>query len=294
MRIVLHAGAHRTATTTLQAVAADQAGRLRRQGLAVWGPDRTRRAPLAATLGAMFPPRAAARHARPHALHTLIVSDENLLGTMAGCVAAGCLYPRAAERLAAICALPGFRPCRIGLSIRRPDHWWASVLSWLAAVDPAALPSDAIDRVAASDRGWRHVIADIAAACPGVGLVVWDFPATIGDPAAQLGLLAGRDVALPGGVRARHENASCSALRLRDRLARAGSPLAARIRPGGGRWMPFNAAQRQAMDDVHAADLAWLRAGAEGRACFVGADGRPARTGGSGDGGQQGRLGATG
>ncbi len=265
---MLHVGAHRTGTTTLQRVMCANRRRLLRQGIAFLGPEALR----GARPGQGGP--AAGGAAGPHAVAAaadglLIVSEENLLGTM-----------------------PASRG--IGLAIRRPDDWWASVIAHQAAQGRAVSLAQ-IAALSAGRRGWRDVIAELAAACPGVAVVVWRFDALIGDPAAQLGLLAGRPVRLPPRARARHENRSLSATGMRARLLALGAQgAAALVPPGDTRWMPFNAAQRQVMQASWAADLAWLRAGADGCARFVESAHGPAQPGERRDDGEQGRLGATG
>jgi hypothetical protein len=290
---MLHVGAHRTGTTTLQRVMCANRRRLLRQGIAFLGPEALR----GARPGQGGP--AAGGAAGPHAVAAaadglLIVSEENLLGTMPACLGGATLYPGAGARLAA--AVAAFGPgCRgIGLAIRRPDDWWASVIAHQAAQGRAVSLAQ-IAALSAGRRGWRDVIAELAAACPGVAVVVWRFDALIGDPAAQLGLLAGRPVRLPPRARARHENRSLSATGMRARLLALGAQgAAALVPPGDTRWMPFNAAQRQVMQASWAADLAWLRAGADGCARFVESAHGPAQPGERRDDGEQGRLGATG
>jgi hypothetical protein len=309
MNIVLHVGAHRTGTSTLQRVLQNNAVRLRQRGVASWGPARTRTGCLVGVPGSGRAARAGGAilaaegraeideglaWERDAGATLLVVSEENILGTMDGCLLRGWLYPDAGARVARTVAAFGASCCRVGLAIRSPDDWWASVLSY-QAMRRASLPGQpTIDRIAAADRGWRHVIADIARACPGVDLVVWDFAALIGDPAAQLSALAGRTLRLPPQARTRHVNATRGADSVRAKLMAAGHAAdAARVPPGPARWMPFHDTQRQVMQQSYAADLAWLRAGADGCARFVEAGTQPMQ-GRTANGGKQGRLGAAG
>jgi hypothetical protein len=249
---------------------------------------------LAAALAAEARAEIAAGLAEERAagIELLIVSEENMPGTMPGCLRQGKLYADAGVRMARTVAAFGPDCTRIGLAIRPLDDWWASVLAFhVVALDRLPTPR-AIAALADIDVGWRRVIADIAQACPQVEVVVWDFTAFIGDPAAQLTALAGRPVWLPDQARTRHQNGSPDATALRDRLLAAGERSAASaIAPGPGRWMPFSPAQRAAMQKVYAADLAWLRAGADGCARFVERAATPVR---GGKNGKQGRLDATG
>jgi hypothetical protein len=183
MNIVLHVGAHRTGTSTLQRVLQNNAVRLRQRGVASWGPERTRTGCLVGVPGSGRAARAGGAilaaegraeideglaWERDAGAALLVVSEENILGTMDGCLLRGWLFPDAGARVARTVAAFGASCCRVGLAIRSPDDWWASVLSY-QAMRRASLPGQpTIDRIAAADRGWRHVIADIARACPGV------------------------------------------------------------------------------------------------------------------------------
>lgn len=304
MDILLHTGAHRTATTSLQRMLGQSGGALGRSGVAYWGPRRCRGGLFDGLYGAgpALPPRRAGRPALRIALQVemeaargaglLFVSEENMLGSMRRNLQGCALYPDAGARVAGFAA--GFAGHRvtIGLSIRCPDAYWASVLGW-RMMRGGPLPRPALcDRLVTQPRRWRHVIAELAAAVPGARVTVWTHEAMAGRPDALVARLTGRDIALTG-ARELH-NATPPLAVLRGYLADIGADPTL-LRGAGGRFMPFDADQRRALRGQYAEDLAWLAAGAGGLAEYLDEAGartlRPTGQGrGRSDDGEDGRM----
>ena len=184
MDVILHLGAHRTGTTSFQHYMRAHAERLQGQGIGFWGPWRTRNGLLHGITdrpepGAGTPPVKGrvqmnlAVTAR-RGVATLVVSDENLIGTPRGNLRARALYPEIGERMARVQA--AFGPVRrIVLQIRSPDAWWASAIAFLIPRGAALPDPDLLVALAKSQRGWRHVIMDLACACPEAEIVVTPF-----------------------------------------------------------------------------------------------------------------------
>ena len=113
MRVIFHLGAHRSATTSLQHYLRLQSPLLARRGIGFWGPQRLRNEGLFAGLYAGPSGRvseAAVRAARPRiaralamararGMHTLVISEENAIGSVRGNIRAGALYPEVQSRL---------------------------------------------------------------------------------------------------------------------------------------------------------------------------------------------------
>ncbi len=273
MDVILHVGAHRTASTSFQAYMRAHADRLEGQSIGFWGPWRTRDGLLADVLARPDSRAAAERAAGRLRLNlqgsarrgtaVLIISDENIIGTPRACLRAARLYPQAGERMARLnLALGGVR--RITLQIRAPELWWASALAFLlprgAGVPDAAVLAD----IAASPRSWRHVIADLSCACPEAELCVTLFEHYAAHPDRLLARMSGAlfvPQVEPGTFWA---NRSPDLDALRACLADRGQDGA--LPQGSGRWMPFTPAQAAQLRETYADDLFWLRAGADGLA----------------------------
>jgi len=273
--VYLHLGAHRTGTTAFQAFLRTNRARLAARGTALWLPGDLRGGPLEALaarpggraraladrqlrrrLAGAIDRLEAAGHRR------LIVSEENLLGTMAGCLAAAAPYPEAGARLARLDRLFDGRIARVGIGLRRPDDWWASVMAFRVSRGAPVPDTGLLDRLARQSRGWPEVLGDLIGALPSRPVASWRFEDGIDRPEAVLARLTGRPG--PAGMRlAGHgRNAAPCAARLAAYLAERGEPA---LPPGlvplpGARWMPFSPAQSAALAHRYPTDIAGLPA----------------------------------
>ncbi|TFL16704.1 hypothetical protein [Jannaschia formosa] len=277
--ITLHLGAHRTGTKSLQALLEREAEALAARGMAVWPPRKTRSGLMTGLVGDPGRPdpareirahRAAGRIAmRRDALAAdgitrLLISDENMLGSLRENLLLARLYPTVGPRLARLAsALPGVD--HVCLSVRAPDTWWGSAFAFLMGRGFAPPDRATLDAVLRARRGWRHVVEDIARAVPQARLTVWTHEEMAARPAAGFALLTGAPPA--GDGPAPHLMAAPTLDALRARLRDEGCMTDL---PGvGGVYAPFDPDDRAALRAAHAEDLAWLRAGADGLADFV-------------------------
>ena len=286
MDVIFHAGAHRTATTSFQGYLRDHRSTLKARGIDFWGPWRTRKGLLSGVAERPTSTAAAQRatgrvgmnlsNARRHGLSTLIVSDENMIGSARRCLRARALYPGIGERMARLHSAFGGVDA-VSLQIRTLDHWWASVIAYLiprgeALPDPATLN----DLVGAA-RSWRQVITDLACACPGARITVTPFECFGNRPDLLLRAMTGQGnmpVVHPGGY---WENRRPDVTRLRATLAQRDEntgPLP--VTTAHGPWTPFDDRQTALLRETYADDLHWLRAGADGLATLT-EDPEPAR-----------------
>jgi hypothetical protein len=276
MDVILHLGAHRTGTTSFQNHLRAQPAALAAAGIGFWGPWRTRAGLLEGVTAPRQSAAAAARRegrlavnlaaAAGRGLSTLLVSDENMLGTPRRNLRRGALYHDAGERLARLSRAFG-GPRRVVLQIRALDAWWASALAWLLPRGEA-LPSAAqLARLAENPRGWRQVITDIACACPGSEIVVTPFEQFGNRPDRLLRVITGVDGLPPlrGSSAALWANRRPDLDRLRACLAERGQP-GGWLSADGPRWQPFAPAQLACLRERYADDLHWLCAGADGLA----------------------------
>lgn len=248
MEITLHLGAHRTASTFLQRGLASLDGQ--EAELALWLPQQRRK-------GVALPGTSQAERAvrlfdlRRRGVSHLVISEENLIGTMRGNLAARQLYPMAVPRLAQL--RPTFGAvARIGLAVRSYDDYWASALAYQIGRG-GSRPSDAdIRALAWQPRRWRDVIEDIAQAFPEAELIVWSYETHGATP--PLRALIGRSAALPPAPVNRRPKPRALSRKL-------GAPI-------DSDW-PFTPQDRWAMRGAYRRDLDWLRGGAGGVARFI-------------------------
>lgn len=273
MDVVLHLGAHRTGTTAFQAFLSANRARLAAAGIAVWLPQDLRRGPLAALSARPGLPRAALADRRlewrldaaldrlaAQGARLLLVSEENLIGTMASCHAAERPYPEVRARLRRLDGLFGGRILRAGLGFRDPGDWWTSTLAFRLPRGGPVPEAGLLARLATQPRGWAAVLSDIAAALPGRRVATWDFGWTTGRPDRVLAALLGAEP--PAGLvsTGQGRNAAPGVAELRRLLQARGMTALPPGLPatGDGRWQPFTDAARATMARCHAADLAAL------------------------------------
>lgn len=286
MDVILHAGAHRTASTSFQSYLRDHQEALQLQGIGVWGPWRTRKGLLNGIADRPVSPQAARRAAGRAALNiqtarrrgqaALLVSDAQMIGTPRNCLRRATLYPAIGERMARLdTALGGVT--RVTLQIRALDQWWASVIASLLPRGEGMPPAEHVNALVTARRSWRHVITDLACACPGARILVTAHESLASRPDLLLRVVAGRHV-VPGTAGAAPWMARRPSLAdLRETLAARGTPAGALDGlPADARWTPFTDPQANRLRDTYADDLHWLRAGADGLATLT-EDPEPAR-----------------
>lgn len=139
MTLTIHLGAHKTATTHLQASWRGAMAELNRQGLYYAGPIdlRQSRCPLTHALG---DPRGSVREQRVRAYFDMVrdvyprilLSDENMLGGTRRDFffgKAGQVYPDGVPRLRQMFSMLGDRPATVALAVRDPASFQLSAFS---------------------------------------------------------------------------------------------------------------------------------------------------------------------
>jgi len=289
MKVVLHIGAHRTATTSFQHYLKENARRLKARGICVMGPSETRDGLLT---GIVPLPNAGPGQAQLDAATTrlalhlsrlrrdnvthLIVSDENMMGAARRNLRLRGLYRDLGERMARFHM--AFDGCidRVVLCIRSQDSLWASALAFSVARGHRSPEAELLDALSGASRSWRDVVLDLACALPGVEIQVMPYEIFGGLPERLLEHMTGM-----GQMPRLHARAWLSKSppleRLRQIIADQGGDRYD-LPSGAGHWQPFGVDQVAALREVYADDLFWLRAGAEGLATIVEKTG-PVRTG---------------
>lgn len=277
MKVILHTGAHRCATTSFQEYLRQNAQGLNKQGVSFWGPYRTRnglfhgiqpgpvpvtgRDPVQRAQGRLQMRMAGCRD---RGIRHLLVSEENMIGAVRQNLRLGDLYSGAGERMARFAQAFGSAVTDVALSIRSLDSYWTSALAYAVARGHKMPTANSLDRLAYSPRSWRDVITDIACAMPGVRLRVLPFETFGARPEAALETLTGIE-APRTHARVRLNASLC----LQDLRASLPSSAAAQLPEGTGRWRPFDDAQTAYLREAYADDMMWLAGGADGLAALA-------------------------
>lgn len=279
MKIILHLGAQRTATTSFQHYMRANTKTLAEQGIGFWGPKRTRGGGFFDGLfeadGISQPQIERARRrvargleaSRKRGVKVLVVSDENMLGSAKKNLRSGALYPCAAERLARFATAFDGAVDKVLLGVRKQSDYWPSAIAY-AVGRGAMLPNHAkLDAIVESTRSWQDVTQDVAAAFGGAEVELHEFNAFAATPNLRLELATGV-TGLPPYVPNLRLNEAPDLDELRAVLAaRSGETRA--LPEGAGRYQPFSTAQLAELGEQYDDDLFWLAAGAGGLAAFV-------------------------
>ncbi len=190
MDLILHLGAHRTGSTALEQALSANAERLARKGVAILKPGRLRRLPdfgrvpaLAAEAGDQARARLVAAQsafraaAEATGAGCLLLSEENMIGSIEPNLREASLYPQAAARLAAYAAFFDAPARRIGLGLRSDAAHAISGYGYVLRrrpMPPLETMTDDLSCLGTSGRrGWRDVVDDIAAVFPEAEILVW-------------------------------------------------------------------------------------------------------------------------
>lgn len=279
MNVILHVGAHRCATTSFQHYLRHNADRLKGQGIVSWGPRRTRgglfSGLLPGAIGAGGPKdskraigriRLACARARLNGCQTLIVSDENMSGTIRGNIRMGELYSGVGERVARFAEAFAQDLTDVVINVRAQDRYWASALGFSVARGYPVPGAQTLERIARATRSWRDVVTDIACAAGPARVWVLPFEGFAGRPDAQLAVMTGVQAPAHEARVWRNRTPALGELR------RACSPAEiCRLPEAGaeGRWSPFAGGAGAGLREAYADDIFWLASGADGLARLV-------------------------
>ncbi len=191
MKIYLHLGAHKTATSYLQTRLQRNSTLLARAG--VYAPPvsmlRRRiiplvkravrpglsgfygRSRLARELGTLT------REAVQSGASRMVLSEENLIGNNSGVIDRSGFYPNARRRLAVLARALPQEPCEVMLALRSYAGFYTSAYGQWLRNGGRHRPFDQAlkQRILTGAGGWPGLVADIRAAFPAARLVVWDF-----------------------------------------------------------------------------------------------------------------------
>lgn len=279
MDVILHLGAHRTGSTTFQSYMTRNTTALRERGVVFWGPERTRAGLFAGiqpnggvSIGRNTQTRAYGRiqmqldKAAKSGVKTLIVSDENMIGSVRSNLRTRSLYPAIGERISRYAPAFGGRLNRVVLNTRAQDLYWASCAAYGVSRGHPMLRAIAFEAMTANGRSWRDVIADLSCAVSGADISVLPFERFSGRPDTLLRCMAGCYAPKDGANEWLNRAPDTTKLRqiLKDRKV-----AAPELEGASGRWQPFKPEQLATLREDFADDMFWLTAGADGLATLT-------------------------
>lgn len=282
MDVILHLGAHRCGSTTFQRFLQSNRKAIREAGTAVWTPRQTRDGLLEGFL--IRPSHINPDHIRRRrrssgriqmrlsqmqraGVHELIVSEENLLGSVRNNLIEGSLYGDAEMRLSGIRQAFGGTVRRIGISIRSYDRYWASALAFAQKKGGIEISQTLLQRFLDQPRRWSDLVQEIAAAFPDAQIDVWSFERLVSRPEAQLALLTNGLSLTASAPEARSwHNQSPSAQAIENAQAIRENRSAEHKHDGV--WMPFTKAQAAILQRHYADDISRLLATSGGQIEF--------------------------
>jgi hypothetical protein len=174
--IDLHLGVHKTASTHLQKYWL--ACSARSQGVHYLRLDEVRSHVTPVAAHAEPAALRAARHWLDEACEgrrRVVLSDENILGSCETNFARQALYPDARQRLERIGMLVGDRPLRVLVSVRGYADYLRS--AWCEVMRHTTYRPfrQAYQGMHGLERGWEHVVRDVADALPGATIECWRY-----------------------------------------------------------------------------------------------------------------------
>lgn len=178
--IILHLGAHRTASTHVQGVMGNNKALLAEAGIGA-PPQKPTHAAITGQLSGVIPviPGSFNRFIKQSGFESsdvLVISDENITGFLNNIFAHGAFYPHTARRLKRLCKMLPAMPRKVVFSIRPYDSFFASAYGRWLTPERMVIPRENLaELVLGLERGWQDVTADIIAAFPDSELVVSEY-----------------------------------------------------------------------------------------------------------------------
>ncbi|MEM6906930.1 MAG: hypothetical protein AAF568_13635, partial [Pseudomonadota bacterium] len=194
MRVILHLGAYKTASTHIQRRLDLNAETLAQAGVAVATPATLRPALRRAEVGAGPAIAEAVRDADLLGMARIVVSEEQLPGPLRPMAQGQAFYRGAERRLAPIAEALAGQEVTVLLALRSYADFYASaygqVIRGWRWID---FGTDERERILGESRGWPDLVADIYRAFPGRPVHVWRYEAMGRRPRPIWSALVGQD-----------------------------------------------------------------------------------------------------
>ncbi len=271
-RFVLHIGAHRTGSTLFQEYMFKRKPAALERGIVIDGIMQTRQELLARVIYDARPETIGEEQARLCGWvrqhldegRRVLISDENLIGTMERNLAERVLYPMPATRLARLGPLMEMADT-LYLSVRSPAEWWTSCVTYLCSRVTKLPDRAAFASLARVRRPWAKLVGELAAAFPEKWLVVREFGYQTGNPKRQFREVTRWDDLGAFPNLKKKANSSKDAGALRERLIAGGANWLKDLPDAGGGLRVFTEDEMQAMAAEYLEDLAAIRAALKDR-----------------------------
>lgn len=244
MKVVLHLGAHRTGTTGLQNFLNANSAAFGQAGIRSFCPPRSREVPISSI---------------PMQSDRLIVSEENLIGTMEDCIMQCSLYPTAAERLTRKIEFAS-KVDTVYFSIRDLAAWWTSAITFCLARNTPLPSVEQVRRIALDTRSWSDVIKDVRKAFPNAKIVVREFNWKPENPKQQLKRLTKWPEFQSGVQKRKKHNARPNFDRVVAALIERGESESLSRLPSSDEVHFFEPAQVNDLSKKYLQDLEWIAA----------------------------------
>jgi len=194
MELTLHIGAHRTGSTLVAQAITQSVAQHPTCGVAVWHPRTMRNFTgfqsvprwVSATGDAVSPKaaaflartrreiEAAAQREHERGICHLVLSEENLLGTMRSNMSQSGFYPDVAQRLRAYGQVLPQAPRRVALGLRDYGAVWSSAFHYSRQLGHAMPDRDVVRAVMLEGRrGWIDIIQDVYSVWPDAEIYIW-------------------------------------------------------------------------------------------------------------------------
>ena len=270
-RIIVHLGAHRTGTTLFQEYLFKVSDQAEKNGFDLIGINQTRGGMLeglfrGVTDTSLEQQRLAEENAtkllkkfertKAEKRH-LVLSDENIIGTMEENLRQGTMYPSITKRIRRF-KLPFREVDRFYLSIRNTSDWWASCIFFLVGRGVQLPKEHEVERIAQSKRGWKDIIKCIWEEYPDVPITIRDFSFKLERPKRQLIMVSGWKYFDVTKNLAKKSNERKSSEYLRNVLLSKGEKEAAERLLEGGVIFPFNYRQKEIMENRYSEEVEWI------------------------------------
>ncbi len=224
--ILLHVGAHKTATTHLQ----NRWSHLARSSRSVACPplDEVRKQFLPACGQGADAQRNARRWLASHCegRDTVVVSDENMLGFCEEPFQGGQLYTQARERVARLAGVLQGHRVTVLFSVRGYADWLRSAWCETIRHQPYKPFRKSFKSLDTPQRGWEHVAGDVLQALPEADLAWWRYedlePARAALDTLVFGAAATADV--PVDAKRERQSFSRPAIKLLDEIFTSAGP----------------------------------------------------------------------
>lgn len=293
MEIRLHIGAHRTGSTRVQAELSRRAAHLASRGVATAWPEQLRRGktrlarlyprlpgPLQTAVAARaLPGLIAARDAAAaQGARVLLVSEENLAGSIDAILRSGRLYPDIGRRLRGLRPVLSETPVTLLLAVRSYDGFFASAYAHRTTRGPRPDFDQLKQRFMAMPRRWPEVLSDVLRALPHARLRVWDYDASRSNELGMMREVIGlSDIVAVNAAMPDLPAPSARAVEVLNAMTEPDQQDLAQRRAAAGRYPrpdyppfdPWTHGQTALLQEVYAQDLTAIRAMEGDRLTFI-------------------------